>query len=294
MKKTVILVATALSIVACNKSETANQNEVKKDNTSAVTQENNNNADSLFSSVGGNIKIDKEEINKIHEKMIEETNSSIDSLAKTNQKIPEIINETIPEENKITEKQSKPQVKVIKETKIIYKEKPSPKITTLNPIIKSGNLSFSVEDNNIAVSEFRYLVKKYNGKIKSENLTTANNKNTNYIIAKIPLKEYDYLLEDLLNNLGTLNDKNLEITGENYKPNTLCNLEITLYSNNLPVIKESDTFGKKAVNAVSTGWEVIGNILLFFLPFWPLFLVITLGYLYFRKKKTEQNQEKIL
>ena len=35
-----------------------------------------------------------------------------------------------------------------------------------------------------------YLVKKYDGKIKSENLTSNNENNTNYIVAKIPLKEF--------------------------------------------------------------------------------------------------------
>jgi len=153
-------------------------------------------------------------------------------------------------------------------------------------------LSFSVEDNAAAISEVRYLVKKYDGKIKSENLTSNNENNTNYIVAKIPLKEYDYLIEDLMDNLGTLNDKTLEITGNEYQPNKLCDVEITLYSKNNSLAKnenELKTFGGKAVNALTTGWEVIGNVLLFFLPFWPLFLLIAFGYFYFKKKKNKRK-----
>ena len=294
MKKTIVLAAIALSIVACNKSEMANQNSSETENTSVVAEEKNNNADSAALSVNEDVKIDKEVAQKVHEKVMNETNKSIDSLAKTSQIIPEVIDETPPEaeDKKIVSNPMKPQI--IKETKIIYKEKPSAKSIAVNPIQKYGNLSFSVEDNAAAISEVRYLVKKYDGKIKSENLTSNNENNTNYIVAKIPLKEYDYLIEDLMGNLGTLNDKTLEITGDDYQPNKLCDVEITLYSKNNSLAKNEDepkTFGGKAVNAVTTGWEVIGNVLLFFLPFWPLFLLITFGYFYFKKKNTKENLE---
>ena len=294
MKKTIVLAAIALSIVACNKSEMANQNSSETENISVVADEKNNNADSAALSLNEDVKIDKEVAQKVHEKVMNETNKSIDSLAKSSQIIPEVIDETPPEaENKkIVSNPVKPQI--IKETKIIYKEKPSAKSIAVNPIQKYGNLSFSVEDNAAAISEVRYLVKKYDGKIKSENLTSNNENNTNYIVAKIPLKEYDYLIEDLMGNLGTLNDKTLEITGDDYQPNKLCDVEITLYSKNNSLAKNEDepkTFGGKAVNAVTTGWEVIGNVLLFFLPFWPLFLLITFGYFYFKKKKTKENLE---
>lgn len=293
MKKTIVLAAIALSIVACNKSEMANQNSSETENTSVVAKENSN-VDSAALSVNEDVKIDKEVAQKVHEKVMNETNKSIDSLAKTSQIIPEVIDETPPEaeDKKIVSNPMKPQI--IKETKIIYKEKPSAKSIAVNPIQKYGNLSFSVEDNAAAISEVRYLVKKYDGKIKSENLTSNNENNTNYIVAKIPLKEYDYLIEDLMGNLGTLNDKTLEITGDDYQPNKLCDVEITLYSKNNSLAKnenELKTFGGKAVNALTTGWEVIGNVLLFFLPFWPLFLLITFGYFYFKKKKTKENLE---
>jgi DNA-directed RNA polymerase subunit F len=271
----------------------ANQNSSETENTSVVAKENSN-ADSAALSVNKDVKIDKEVAQKVHEKVMNETNKSIDSLAKTSQIIPEVIDETPPEaeDKKVVKNPVKPQI--IKETKIIYKEKPTARSIAVNPIQKYGNLSFSVEDNAAAISEVRYLVKKYDGKIKSENLTSNNENNTNYIVAKIPLKEYDYLIEDLMDNLGTLNDKTLEITGDDYQPKKLCDVEITLYSKNNSLAKNEDepkTFGGKAVNALTTGWEVIGNVLLFFLPFWPLFLLITFGYFYFKKKKTKENLE---
>ena len=293
MKKTIVLAAIALSIVACKKSEMANQNSSETENTSVVAKENSN-AVSADLSVNEDVKIDKEVAQKVHEKVMNETNKSIDSLAKTSQIKPEVIDETPPEaeDKKVVSNPVKPQI--IKETKIIYKEKPTARSIAVNPIQKYGNLSFSVEDNAAAISEVRYLVKKYDGKIKSENLTSNNENNTNYIVAKIPLKEYDYLIEDLMDNLGTLNDKTLEITGDDYQPKKLCDLEITLYSKNNSLAKNEDepkTFGGKAVNALTTGWEVTGNVLLFCLPFWPLFLLITFGYFYFKKKKTKENLE---
>lgn len=294
MRKSVILAAVALSIVACKKSEMANQYNTETNDASAIALKNSTKEDSSSLVLNEIAKMDKEAVNKIHEKAVQETNFSIDSMAKSNQKIPKVLDETTPstEEKEIVSNPSMPQI--IKETKIIYKEKPSSKSNTTNPIKKYGNLSFSVEDNDTAISQVRYLVKKYDGKIKSENLTSNNQNNTNYIVAKIPLKEYDYLIEDLLDNIGTLNDKNLEITGENYQPNKLCDIEITLYSKNTPIIKnenEAKTFGGKAFNAIVKGWEVIGKIILFFLPFWPIFLIIVLGIFYFKKKDTITPKE---
>jgi len=121
MKKTIVLAAIALSIVACKKSEMANQNSSETENTSVVAKENSN-VDSAALSVNEDVKIDKEVAQKVHEKVMNETNKSIDSLAKTSQIIPEVIDETPPEaeEKKVVKNPVKPQV--IRETKLFTKK----------------------------------------------------------------------------------------------------------------------------------------------------------------------------
>jgi len=89
-----------------------------------------------------------------------------------------------------------------------------------------------------------------------------------------------------------IRNKNIEVKGENYNPNRLGNLEITLYDNHLkPQENEKDkTFGEKSADAISSGWNVIGNILLFLLPFWPVFLIAGIGYYFYKKKNQDKNQ----
>ncbi|MPT32692.1 MAG: hypothetical protein E2600_13725 [Chryseobacterium sp.] len=108
---------------------------------------------------------------------------------------------------------------------------------------------------------------------------------TFYVTAKVPFEKFDYLVEDL-QNVGIIRNKNFEVKGDTYSPNKLGNMEITLYDNHLkPQENEKDkTFGEKSADAISSGWNVIGNILLFLLPFWPVFLIAGIGYYFYKKK----------
>ena len=149
-------------------------------------------------------------------------------------------------------------------------------------------------DNIASLEEVKYLIKKYDGIVKSENINANNDYQTNYISAKIPLKEYDYLIEDLIDKIGNTTEQNLEISGENYNGNKLCDLDITLYNNNSFALKkpENQSFGEKTWNAFSKGWSAIGGLFLFFLPFWPIIILVGFAYYYFKKKKnSNKNQE---
>lgn len=133
-------------------------------------------------------------------------------------------------------------------------------------------------------------IRKYDGIVKTENLISNDELQTYYITAKVPLQKFDYLVEELA-DLGTVKNKNVEIVGNDYNQNKMCDIEITLYGNKFhPAENEKDkSFGSKSIDAVSSGWHVIGNILLFLLPLWPVFLIAGIGY-YFYKKKNAKTQ----
>ena len=284
MKKSVILLALTLSVVACKKSETTNNSSEKSENSIS----NESKADSA-AVINENFEIKSEETKKIQEKVINETKKSIDSIAKSERKNLQIIDETLPDTvvEKIAKKEVKP--KVIKQTKIVYKSIKN-NSEKGNPIIKSGNLSFKVENIESSLQDVKYLIKKYDGIIKTENSNFNNDYQTNYIFAKIPLKDYDYLIEDLIYKIGTATEQNLEISGENYNGNKLCNLEISLYNENYTSENtENQNFAGKTLSAFSKGWEAIGGLFLFFLPFWPVFLVGGFAFYYFKKKKNKKN-----
>lgn len=284
MKKSVILLAITLSVIACKKSETSAN--------STESIENVSTSDSASLVSNEQIEIKNDEADKIQEKLKNEVNNSIDSMSKAGKKELQIIDETPPDSTVKKIEKPEPKTRIIKKTKIIYKEKPRNSASKIKvPVVKSGNLSFNVENNTASLEEVRYLIKKYDGVIKSENFNANNDYQTNYISAKIPLKEYDYLIEDLMDKIGNTTEQNLEIFGDHYDGNKLCDLDITLYNSNSLTLKnnENQNFGEKTWSAFSKGWDAIGGLFLFFLPFWPIIILGGFAYYYFKKKNKKQN-----
>ncbi|KFC20562.1 hypothetical protein IO90_15595 [Chryseobacterium sp. FH1] len=233
----------------------------------------------------------KEEI----EKAFENSKNKIDSIGENVEKFKKEIDEKKINsnidsiKNSIKKEIPKPVTKTV--NKIVYRDKPiqnsEPKPAS---ILKKGYVEINVDD----IATGKYLVqeqiRKYDGNIKTENLISNDEFQTYYITAKVPLQKFDYLVEELA-DLGSVKNKNVEIVGNDYNQNKMCDIEITLYGNKLhPTENENDkSFGSKSLDAISSGWNVIGSILLFLLPFWPVFLIAGIGY-YFYKKKNNKNQ----
>ena len=284
----------------CKKSELEHANNTianadsLADNVSESVEKFDSTANTIVDSVNLKAKDlikNKEEI----EKAFENSKNKIDSISENVEKFKKDI-----EDKKITSnldsiknsiKKEIPKPKKETVTKIIYKEKPKqneqPKPAL---IMKKGYIEINVDD----IASGKYLVqeqiRKYDGIIKTENLISNDEFQTYYITAKVPLQKFDYLVEELA-DLGTVKNKNVEIIGSDYNQNKMCDIEITLYGNKMQPTDddENKSFGDKSIDAVSSGWKVIGSILLFLLPFWPVFLIAGIGY-YFYKKKNAKNQ----
>jgi hypothetical protein len=106
----------------------------------------------------------------------------------------------------------------------------------------------------------------------------------------VPFDKSHYLINDLEENVGTIVKRNIEISGVDYTENTMCDLEITLVNNSkeASAIASSASFGGRSMGAIGSGWNVIQEIFLFILPFWPLFLIGAGVFYYFKKKKSEE------
>lgn len=266
------------------------------DSTIAATSEKindiNHTADAVFDSANVKIKQFDDTKSEIKEKM-EATSKSIDSLSN---KIATTKLESKTHKKDSTDKKSEkivinvPSPKVIKETKIIYRDKIKKENTDLNVpknnIVKTGTLELNVENAETAKDIVAEEVRKYDGFIRSENISLNNNdRKIAYLKVKIPIQKFDYLMDDL-SSMGTIENKGVEISGQNYVENTMCDLEITLYGTGESYVKDDKpkTFMEESFAAVSSGWNVITGIFLFFLPFWPLFLILGLGYYFYKKK----------
>ncbi|WP_081871829.1 DUF4349 domain-containing protein [Chryseobacterium sp. FH1] len=300
MKKLIFTVFVLSTLTMCKKSDLEQANNTIAsadslvDNVSESVEKFDSTANTIVDSV--NLKAKdlikkKEEI----EKAFENSKNKIDSIGENVEKFKKEIDEKKINsnidsiKNSIKKEIPKPVTKTV--NKIVYRDKPiqnsEPKPAS---ILKKGYVEINVDD----IATGKYLVqeqiRKYDGNIKTENLISNDEFQTYYITAKVPLQKFDYLVEELA-DLGSVKNKNVEIVGNDYNQNKMCDIEITLYGNKLhPTENENDkSFGSKSLDAISSGWNVIGSILLFLLPFWPVFLIAGIGY-YFYKKKNNKNQ----
>lgn len=299
MKKFIVLAAVSTMLVMCKKGE-ATQPQLE----SAI-----NSADSTVANVG-------KKINSIHddaEAVLDSASIKIKDFEKTKSEAVQKMEATSKRIDSLSEKISNmklesktekkdslhkivvnvPAPKVIKETKIIYKDKPKQveKISQ-NKMQKTGVLELSVNDAETAKETVKELVKKYDGSVKSENISLNNNDTKiAYLKVKVPIQKFDYLMDDLSFNIGNVENKEIDVNGQDFVNNTLCDMEITLYGTSEAALAKSkpETFGGKSLDAISSGWEVITSIFLFILPLWPLFVIAGIGYYFYKKKSNKQS-----
>lgn len=310
MKKFILLVAVSSTFIMCKKSE-ATKSQVEgavksADSTITATSDKINDiantADAVFDSANVKIKEFDDTKNGIKEK-IEATSKTVDSLS---HKIAATQLQSKIEKNDSTKRSSEkivinvPSPKIIKETKVIYRDKNKKENDGLNvpknKMVKTGRLELNVENTETAKEIVTQEVRKYDGFIQSENISLNNNdKKIAYLRVKVPIQKLEYLMDDI-SSIGTIENKGTEITGQNYIENTMCNLEITLYGTTEGYTQSDQpkTFGDQSFAAISSGWSVITGIFLFILPFWPLFLIIGIGYYFYKKKNKHlsDNQSK--
>lgn len=304
MKKYIVLIAVASSLIMCKKGE-ATSSEFKDlvsstdsviANSSSTVNDMSNEANAVLDSASIKIK-DYQKTGIAIKEEIEKAGKNLDSLSQEFAKAN--INSNNDDKDTLVHKDKQVVVnvaapKVIKETKVIYQDREATKkrevIAQVDKMRKSAVVELNVEDAEMAKEIVLDQVKKYDGFIKSENTSTNNNdKQISYLKVKVPIQKFDYLMEDLSNQIGVVQNKGIDIFGEYYDKNTLCDIEVTLSSvgNNAVVLEDKD-FGSRSFAALSSGWNVITSIFLFLLPMWPLYLIVGIAY-YFYKKKNVKN-----
>ncbi|MNU33908.1 hypothetical protein D3C71_224770 [compost metagenome] len=300
MKKFIVLIAVSSVFVMCKKGE-ATQPQVENAissadsavaNISEKINSVNNEAEAVFDSASIKIKDFEKTKSEAVQKM-EATSKSIDSLS---EKIGSMKLESKSEKKDSLHKivVNVPAPKVIKETKIVYKDRPKPvEKVSQNIMQKTGVLELNVTDTETAKETVKELVKKYDGFVKSENTSLNNNDiKIAYLKVKVPIQKFDYLMDDLSFNIGNVENKGIDVNGQDFVNNTLCDMEITLYGTSEAALvnNKPETFGGKSLAAISSGWEVITSIFLFILPLWPLFVMTGIGYYFYKKKNNKQSE----
>ncbi|WP_426477775.1 DUF4349 domain-containing protein [Chryseobacterium sp. CBSDS_008] len=307
MKKFILLVAVSGTFIMCKKGEAApdkiNEAIHTADSAATVAAEAidhaNKTADKVLDSASIKIKDFEDTKDDIHQK-IENTSKMVDSLS---DKIANTKLESKIEKKDSAEKKSEkmavkaPAPKVIKETKIIYKEKPKNDSYELNmpkdKMVKSGYLVIRAENSETVKEIIREEANRNNGYIKSENLSyveSASPRGEDQKIysldIKVPMQDFDGLMDAINSNIGDIDTKDIQVSGHTYADNTICTINVNI-SDKSKAENEPKTFGGKSLAAIESGWDVITSVFLFILPLWPLFLIAAIGYYFYKKKNKD-------
>lgn len=313
MKKFILLIAISGSFIACKKGG-ASQSKLEEainsiDSTASVASDAIDNASKTANQALDSASIRIKDIegakNDIQEK-IESTSRMVDSLSdkiastKLESKV-EKKDSAAKKPEKLATNTTAP--KVIKETKIIYKEKPKNDSYELNipkdKMVKTGYLVVRADNAETVKEIIKEEAIKNNGYIKSENqsyIESTNqrdeNQKTYTLDIKVPIQHFDGLMEALNSNIGDIETRDIQVTGRNYTDNTICNISVNI-TDKTEAEKEPTTFGGKSLAAIESGWDVITSVFLFLLPLWPLFLIGGIGYYFYKKKKNNNipNQD---
>ena len=317
MKKTVFGIFTAsILLIACNKTDIQQATDTIKnaDSLFQEAKESYNTLDSISkvvndsnSTIGKVIVPEIEKHKEIIEDAVKKGNINIDSLQRQFDKIKaktqqnEEIRKTIDSVSAVIKDSKTENVKVkdIIESanKILNKVKENPqpsapkvspndvKISTqkieIIPIVKTARLNISVEDIASAKAMLQQELRKTSGDLVTENYSENEGIAKEYITAKVPLSNFNNLVNNLA-NLGAVQTKTTESRGKDYDANQMCDVEITLVdqsissttstpSEDLNIIngdeKKDETFGDKSEGAFMKSFSVLGSLFLALVPF---------------------------
>lgn len=306
MKKYILLVAISGAFIACSQKGGVSQSQIEEavntiDSTATVASDAIDNASKVANEALDSASIRIKDIegtkNDIQDK-IESTSRMVDSLS---DKIASTkLESKIEKKDSATKKPERtathvPAPKVIKETKIIYKEKPQNDSYELSmpkdKMVKTGYLVVRADHAETVKEIIREEAIKNNGYVKSENqsyIEAANPRDENQKIyslnIKVPIQHFDGLMEALNSNIADIETRDIQVTGRNYADNTICSIDVNI-TDKTEAEKEPKTFGGKSLAAIESGWDVITSIFLFLLPLWPVFLIGGIGYYFYKKKK---------
>ena len=303
MKKLLLLSITTLGLVACSKSEISQARDTinKMDSTYTTVSNQIKTTDSIVSSVRDSAQIKIERFQKDKDKIQENFKKTIDSTEKILKGYSKIPNQMDSLQKVADEKIKQAKEKsenIIKETKIIYRDKPTAASEPKEPVYKevlptvqetNARVSLDVPIVSEAKEQIRNLVNKYDGTLKSEQISINSGIENGYFQIRLPQEKLEYFLSDLENH-GTIQQKDIENMYPNSNSVQIVNLSLSI--KNQPITKTNnndDSFSNRSSSAFGKGWNVLQEIFLFVIPFWPIFLIGVIIFYIVRKNKKPKD-----
>ena len=165
----------------------------------------------------------------------------------------------------------------------------------ISPLVKTARLEIQVENLEEAKALLRQKIRENNADLITENFSQNEGIMKEYITAKVPLQYFDGLVSDISSQLGDVKSKSTESEGNDRIASQMCDVEITLLQNeNIAGTTVPDEKVEEDPNSFSgafmKGFKVLGDGLIFLLPFWPIFLIAG-GIWYFVAKRNKKKRE---
>src|SRR5690606_17710029 len=85
-----------------------------------------------------------------------------------------------------------------------------------DPLVKTATLEIQVDDLNSAKALLKQRIRENNAEFVSEHFSQNEGIEREYITVKVPLQNFDGLVNDLTNGLGDVKLKNTEAEGKEY------------------------------------------------------------------------------
>jgi len=303
MKKLIILSIALLGLTSCSKSEISQTRDTinKMDSTYTSVSNQLKTTDSIVSSVRDSAQVKIEKFQKDKDKIQESFKKTIDSTEKILKGYSEIPKQMDSLQKVADEKIKKAQEKTektVKETKIIYRDKPVAPSGSKEPVYKeilpsvqetSAHVSLDVPVVSEAKEQIRNLINKYDGTLKSEQISINSGTENGYFQIRLPQEKLEYFLSDL-QNFGTIQQKEVENVYPNGNSAQITNLSLSI--KNQPIVttnNKDESFSNKSASAFGKGWNVLQEIFLFLIPLWPIFLIGGIVFYLVRKNKKPKD-----
>lgn len=326
MKKFFLILVVALSAVSCDKTTIQQTTDNIKRADSLFTKANDGlkTLDSISKTINKSDGITRKviipEIEK-QKKAIDSTIKSggwkIDSINKEIEKITKNVKtgtdvaKTLDSAKNALNKGENPLVvltktadKILKQTKTTEQTpqsqpQPQPQVQQeKNPLVKNAKLEVQVENLSDSKAILRQRIRDNNADLVSENFSQNEGIQKEFMTVKVPLQNFENLVSGI-SGLGEVRMKNTSTEGTDYVYGQMCDVEITLTQNekiaNITATQEekTETFGDKSSGAFMSGFKVLGDGLLFLLPFWPLFVIIGLIWFFINRNRRKKEQREL-
>ena len=176
-----------------------------------------------------------------------------------------------------------------------------PSVVKSYPVKKSAQFEIQVDDLSEAKAMLKQNIRENNADIVSQNFAQNEGFERENISIKVPLQNFNQMVNDLSRNIGEVKSKNTSSEGNDYVADQLCDIELTLVQNsnfaNTNVVnkefdKDPDSFGSKSSSAFNSGFSILEDVALAILPFWPLFLLA--GLILFFVRRSTKSKDKMV